>query len=319
MQKALQSSVVLTTFNGAKFLSAQLASLAGQSRSPGELVVCDDGSADGTVELLEAFARQAAFPVRLHKNPRNLGFAQNFAHGISLASHDIIFPCDQDDTWSPHKLEVFLARFERDEALGALFSDSELVGEAGYKLGNTLSEANGFSAADQRLYAKGQGWRVALRRNVVAGHAMGFRASARPLLLPVPPGQPHDAWIARFFSFAGKIDYLPEVHTAYRQHQRQEVGTTSGIAARARKSAGRSWSDLRLEAAAWKELLARVECAGAGHEPLAQLRRKAAWMRARAEQSSLWRRIPFALAHWAEYREFENGASTIGKDWLTKA
>ena len=75
---AASVSVVMATYNGAKFLEPQLASIAGQTRLPDELVVCDDQSSDESVEILERFASRAPFHVRVVRNPERLGCAGNF-------------------------------------------------------------------------------------------------------------------------------------------------------------------------------------------------------------------------------------------------
>jgi len=97
-------SVALCTYNGAAYLGEQLDSIVAQSRPPDELVVCDDGSTDGTVGLLQAFVPEAPFPVRLYRNERNRGFAKNFERAISLCTGDFIALSDQDDVWKPEKL-----------------------------------------------------------------------------------------------------------------------------------------------------------------------------------------------------------------------
>lgn len=71
-------SVALATYNGARFLCSQLDSIAAQTRLPDELVIGDDGSADGTVEIIKEFAAVAPFPIRLTINEKNLGFGDDF-------------------------------------------------------------------------------------------------------------------------------------------------------------------------------------------------------------------------------------------------
>ena len=98
-------SVALCTYNGARFLEEQLASLLAQNRRPDELVVCDDRSTDSTVQMLESFSRSAPFPVRIQVNPVNLGSTVNFDRAMRLCAGSLIAFCDQDDIWLPHKLE----------------------------------------------------------------------------------------------------------------------------------------------------------------------------------------------------------------------
>ena len=77
-------SVALCTYNGEQFLSRQLESIEQQTRTPDELVVCDDCSTDRTLEILQEFAVLAAFPVRITQND-NLGFVANFEPPFSFA------------------------------------------------------------------------------------------------------------------------------------------------------------------------------------------------------------------------------------------
>ncbi len=71
-------SVAMATYNGERFLAAQLKSIVAQTRAPLELVICDDGSTDGTVEIAEQFAQRASFTVRIERNADQLGYAENF-------------------------------------------------------------------------------------------------------------------------------------------------------------------------------------------------------------------------------------------------
>ncbi len=102
----MKISVALCTYNGSAYLGEQLTSLAGQTVPPFELVVCDDGSTDNTLQLIQSFSRRAPFPVRLHVNPENLQFTGNFLEAASLCEGDAIAFCDQDDFWEPEKLEL---------------------------------------------------------------------------------------------------------------------------------------------------------------------------------------------------------------------
>ena len=102
----MKISIAMATYNGAKFLREQLESFAGQTRPPDELVICDDGSTDDTVRIIEEFSRVCGFPVRLFKNEVNVGFVKNFERTISACTGDLIALSDQDDVWLNEKLEV---------------------------------------------------------------------------------------------------------------------------------------------------------------------------------------------------------------------
>lgn len=97
-------SIAMATFNGEAYIREQLNSLAGQLLLPCELIVCDDGSLDNTVSILQEFQKEAPFPVKIHRNPRRLGFADNFLKAASRCNGDWVAFCDQDDMWFPEKL-----------------------------------------------------------------------------------------------------------------------------------------------------------------------------------------------------------------------
>lgn len=97
-------SIALATYNGAQFLSQQLNSLYSQTRIPDEIVVSDDGSTDGTLDILEDFHRR--YGLNYSVNPGPHGVNHNFYRAISLCTMDYIAICDQDDVWLPEKIEI---------------------------------------------------------------------------------------------------------------------------------------------------------------------------------------------------------------------
>ena len=110
-------SVAMATYNGEAYIHEQLESLASQTLLPAELVVTDDRSSDRTLEVVESFARNAPFPVRIYRNDRNLGFADNFFNAAARCNGDLIAFCDQDDKWLDHKLSVCSEPFRDPEVL----------------------------------------------------------------------------------------------------------------------------------------------------------------------------------------------------------
>lgn len=99
----------MATFNGARHLVRQLDSIANQSRLPDHMVIQDDGSIDGTVDILHDYMRNFQFPVTLQVNKVRLGYARNFISAFAATAADLIFFCDQDDIWHPEKLRTICA------------------------------------------------------------------------------------------------------------------------------------------------------------------------------------------------------------------
>ncbi len=214
-------SVAMCTYNGARYVREQLQSVARQTFLADELVICDDGSQDQTLEMVTAFAAGPALHVRLERNSHARGCTGNFERVISLCSGDIIVLADQDDVWKPDKLAVIAHTFARHPAAGYVFSDAEMVNEAGRRLGFSLWEALGF---DPRRFAPAEQVARLLKRNLVTGAAMAFRSSLRDLLLPIPPAWRHDYWIALLGSISSFGVPISERLFLYRRHLAQQRG-----------------------------------------------------------------------------------------------
>jgi glycosyltransferase involved in cell wall biosynthesis len=131
-------SVALATFNGARYLPAQLASIESQTTPPAELVVYDDGSSDGSPALVSEFAARAPFPVRAIGEPERAGSSVAFERAISACENDVIVLCDQDDLWTPDKLSRLGEAFEHDASAVMAFSDGDLIDEDGHPLRRSL-------------------------------------------------------------------------------------------------------------------------------------------------------------------------------------
>ena len=219
-------SVALCSFNGGRFIGEQLASIARQKLPPAEIVVCDDGSTDGTIAIVEEFACTAPCPVRVEKHASPLGVAANFGRAIELCSGDLIALADQDDVWEPHKLERIAAAFTADERLGLVFSDATAVDTAGNPLGYRLWDAlvPPFTGSERRLASQGRLFDVLLRHYVVTGATLAFRGRYRDLVLPIPTNALHDAWIAVLIGAVTPCRMIEEPLIRYRQHTTQMQG-----------------------------------------------------------------------------------------------
>jgi glycosyltransferase involved in cell wall biosynthesis len=222
----LRASVAMCTFNGACYLREQLDSIASQTELPYELVVCDDGSTDDTNDILSAFACKQSFDVRICVNDYRLGVSNNFSKAIEMCRGDIIFLCDQDDIWKRNKIAKVVAAFHDDpEALYA-FSDAEMINESGVRLGYTLWDAVGL----REKLADFNGIRqleMLLRKSLVTGAATALRSSFGKLVLPIPPGWMHDAWIALLGSTLSRGIPISDALLYYRRHSGQACGWRS--------------------------------------------------------------------------------------------
>lgn len=217
-------SVALCTYNGATYLPQQLDTIATQSKLPDEVVVCDDGSTDGTIGILQVFVSEAPFHVRLYRNERNLGFTKNFERAVSLCTGDLIALADQDDVWKPEKLARLEACLEAHPLAGLVCSDAEIVDADLNPVSQRLMESIGLKTEERELISLGQSLPVLLGRNFAMGASTMFRASCRADVLPIPESWHHDWWTALIISLRSQVRLIDDPLLLYRQHGANAIG-----------------------------------------------------------------------------------------------
>lgn len=107
-------SVVMCTYNGEKYLREQMDSILAQTYPIHEIIVCDDCSTDGTMNILQEYATKFPF-IKVHRNTRNKGCNQNFHDIFYQVSKkvDYIAISDQDDIWFPEKIGKLVQLIKR--------------------------------------------------------------------------------------------------------------------------------------------------------------------------------------------------------------
>lgn len=225
--RAVKISVAMTTYDGARFLREQLDSIFAQTRVPDEIIVCDDHSSDTTPQLLQEYVVRSPCVMTVIINNENLGSTRNFEKAIGLCTGNIIVLCDQDDVWRPRKLEVIEETFTASPDLGAVLTNADLIDEDGVLFLRDLWTRCRFNARRRRALNSSRRFDLLLGLPFATGATMAFRASFKPLVLPIPTGSPtflHDRWIAVLIAAVGGIGIIPEKLIAYRIHRQQEMG-----------------------------------------------------------------------------------------------
>lgn len=114
-------SIVLSSYNGEKYIYQQLDSIQKQTRQPDEVLIFDDCSKDKTQNIIEEFIKQNDLKNwKLVANNQNLGWKRNFWQGIEQATNDVIFLCDQDDIWKEDKIEKMMKAMEDNSQIELL-------------------------------------------------------------------------------------------------------------------------------------------------------------------------------------------------------
>lgn len=324
---AATTSIVLCTYNGARFLAAQWASLLAQTRPPDEIVVRDDASGDGTLLLLPDLvvaARSRGIAVRCTRNPRNLGYVANFEAALRGASGELLFLCDQDDVWHADKLATLAAEFERRPALQLMCSDAVRVDAEAAPLRHSLFEVLRVSGAERTAIHAGRGFDVLLRRSLATGATIALRRGLLDAALPFPAGWVHDEWLAIMAAALGGFDCTERALIDYRQHAANQLGMPErGLAAK--------WHGLVQPQAAYLERLMHRDAALAvrlrafGSRVPDALRAAVAdklqHLEARRGTTGMpWVRLPSVLRELASgrYRRYASGWHSALRDLLRR-
>jgi glycosyltransferase involved in cell wall biosynthesis len=228
----LSISVAMATYNGAKHLASQLASIAAQTRLPDEIVVGDDQSNDDTLSIIDSFRKETGLNVRVERNEARLGTIKNFEKIITRCRGDIVVFSDQDDVWRADKLETIVATFNRHPAAFYAFSNGHLMDDEGSQLPGTIWESIHFLEEEQAHFRGGRGLEVLLRQNVILGCTLAARRIALENAQPIYAYHDyrigcvlHDYWIGCVLEAIDPGGVLiDEPLIAYRLHPAQQEG-----------------------------------------------------------------------------------------------
>ncbi len=221
----IRLSIALCTYNGERFLQEQLDSIAAQTRLPDEVVVCDDGSRDSSVEIVRRWSAEVPFPVHLEINETNLGFAANFQKAMSRCVGDIVLPSDQDDVWRLDKLEKMEAAFAKRPDAALVYSNAKVVDENRTVLVDDFAEY----VKPWRRYCISRYVTPFWNANPMdAGCCSAIRREALDRILPIPDGWYHDMWIYAVGPLFGATITLDEPLIEHRTHGKSVTNQNRG-------------------------------------------------------------------------------------------
>ena len=311
----LRTSVAMCTFNGGRYLEEQLESIAGQTRLPCELVVCDDGSMDDTIAILERFKAKAPFEVTIVQNTLRIGSTRNFDQAIGMARGEFIALCDQDDRWLPHKLQRLSDCLIENPFLGGVFSDAELIDGDGKRVGKALFARHRFTPAKQRSFVNCP-TATLLKHDVVTGATLMFRSMIRRYCSPIPATWVHDGWLAWMLALHSRLTLIPEPLIEYRIHAGQQLG----VGSQAQRGNGETRRQFYARVARqFEDLLNRVLAEGwSEHDALVEnIREKIDFLKSQAALSQqLGVRTMQMLGLLPKYLHYARGLAAVRTDLL---
>lgn len=220
----MKVSVALCTYNGEKYLSDQLDSIMNQTVQVDEIVICDDGSTDKTIEILSSYSEKYPGVFKIFRNEENLGFIKNFEKAIRLSSYEIIVISDQDDVWEKDKVEETVRFFEANPQLDGVFHDLKLID--GEKIQpsylnwkNITHETVWEEIKNQELFAA-----LVKKGSFILGCALAIRKRALKTYNMEDFPIAHDYYIVQKLSSKNKLGFIPKSLSSYRLHPNQVYG-----------------------------------------------------------------------------------------------
>ena len=214
----MKISVVIATCNGGKYLAEQLESICCQTLSPDEIVISDDCSTDGTLQVAEEFAaKYDGIKFQISVNPSGVGCDANFERAIRLAAGEVIYLADQDDVWMPEKVAENLRVFQEFPDIELVMTNGVVIDKNGTKLDDRfslqISENESLKLPQTDYFAK------SVYACLANGMCMCMKKSLLDTILPFPDSKTcHDRWIAFCAMRNNSAYYLCTPLVKYRIH-----------------------------------------------------------------------------------------------------
>ena len=220
MDKTRKIMVLLSAYNGEKYIEEQIDSIFNQKDCVIKLVVRDDGSSDNTLQILSFLSTKYDIKIIVGQN---IGYVASFFELLSYAlanneGFDFFSLADQDDVWDDNKLSIACKAIEKENQTMPLLygSTSRLVTEDLRFISITQKEIRPISFFNTII------------QNFIPGHSQVLN---KPMLELVGKNidnsqiYVHDSFIANCAVLCGKIIFDNEPHTNYRQHSSNQLGS----------------------------------------------------------------------------------------------
>ena len=216
--------ILLATYQGARYLDDQLKSILAQTYSQFHLWIRDDGSNDGTQEILQKWKQLYHDKITIVPTAERLGIKKNFSELMKHSRASYIMFADQDDIWLPFKVEACLNRLKTMERQYG--SHLALVVHTDLKVvDQDLKEISPSFWHYSKLRPDLISLNRLLPQNVLTGCTMFMNRALVDLAGPIPEAAiMHDWWIALVAACFGHIGVLNQPTILYRQHSTNDTG-----------------------------------------------------------------------------------------------
>ena len=213
--------VLLSTYNGEKYLEEQIESILKQRNVEVFLLVRDDGSSDQTISILKEYQERGCLKFYTGENKQPAKSFMDLIYSSPNAPYYAF--CDQDDYWLDDKLEIAVNALERERSdIPCLY----------YGMPRIVDEKLKLIQPQPTAVETMTTFNSCLVNSKATGCTMVFNKSLCDLLKSAKPEYVlmHDAWVHKVcLALEGKVIFDPDVHILYRQHGNNVVGVPKGF------------------------------------------------------------------------------------------
>ena len=198
-------SVCIATYNGERYIRQQIESIVCQLNVDDEIIVSDDGSTDGTLDIVKGIGDKR---IKIIEGPGRKSPILNFECALKTSKGDFIFLSDQDDVWKPDKVEICMKWLK---TYHCVVSDAEVTDNRLKPLYPSLYAI--MQVRQGRIYNT-------IWKNGYTGCCMAFRRNVLEASLPFPKDIPmHDIWIGNVAAYKYNVIFIPDRLIHFRRHE----------------------------------------------------------------------------------------------------
>ncbi|PZP50925.1 MAG: hypothetical protein DI598_04455 [Pseudopedobacter saltans] len=204
-------SVVISTFNGSKYVDSQIESIVNQLYTPFQIIISDDKSTDDTLIKLKLWQDKFPSLVEIYQQTENIGYNRNFEFCLKKVRGDYVAISDQDDIWHEDKLLQISQSIHDNPDFNVFHHDEGIIGIIGEE---EILPKN-------KTYWKpyeGNGVNIVFLLNRLTGHKLIFESSLLKYILPFPGKVIYDWWINVVVAVHGNTKYINKKLMDYRMH-----------------------------------------------------------------------------------------------------
>ena len=211
--------ILLSTYNGEKYLSEQLDSLFSQSYNDFRIIVRDDGSSDKTKDILLEYKNKFNNKLDVYFE-NNVGPKNSFLELIKKSKNDYVMFCDQDDIWFDNKLEVMMDVIKQYDNIPTLvYCDLKVVDENLNIICDSFYDYQGINRHKTNFFDL-------VKKSVFPGCSLMLNRKLVEIIkyADVNNIRMHDCYVGLIASCFGNVVYVDEKLNLYRQHSDNTIG-----------------------------------------------------------------------------------------------